>query len=685
MSTIAITLQDRKLFTLKPDGSDLVQLQDPFEFGKNSIGERKRVELHYSTSISIIDSQIYFDPALYLPLGSPTPAPNIPTQYWGYYVQSGITPGPAYMPLVFPPPYNSGLLKNWSATFVYIDTTNFKILFEYYQVYDLNNFLDVASEDNKFKLTKNIVTNPTEILNTSNSIYNDASVVPQFYIYIDNSNTGDFGFLNTTIDDYAAAFYNESATGGSPYFTLPVWGLKVDSLPVSTFALDKDTKVTFGVSAPAIVDKIFIWLIKTSANDNNVHFITSYDASYLEITTNLSPVTFANKIKGPTTGPTLNAGKYEISFTVDKTKLMYGEKYRMIAVVYESGYGDVDVTSFISNEYTVDQLPKFTGQGYVFKGLMEDYESTFDGNFLVCVVEERMKSRFKIDYDYNIFSDDILNRLGLNVANNIKKYLTKATVEVYENDGTYIQYLERLTAIRIDPVNYSVPAGLQLNFINGELEVVYSFRNRYESSVANLETILIAGNVPILPPNSNQNWANRLLRIKFSLELFYDDYSTPFSDTIIFEQLLFPKSYGPEISIVELPNKEINSETYYCSKTPSVCLEAKLSVPNPEDYNLIVTLEPDPGKSNTIEENEEWLGSNSTLPQLQSAKILTSEISFSQTILGASIFCIIPSKFLLNLPYKISAIAKLKATFCSVFNMIWRDVCFWNDSDIWVD
>lgn len=681
---ITIKLEDRKIFTLKPNGTDLVQLQDPVEFNKNSIGERKRIELHFSTNISIIDSQIYFDPALYLPLGSPTPAPNIPTQYWGYYVQSGIIPGPAYMPLVLPPPYNSGLLKNWTATFVYIDTTNFKILFEYFQLYDLNSFLDVASEDNKFKLTKDIVTNPIEVSNTGNSIYNDASFAPQFYIYIDNN--VDSGFLNITIDDYFAAFYNESATGGAPYFTLPVWGLKVNSLPVSTFSLDKDTKVTFGVSAPVIVDKIFIWLIKTSANNNNVDFISAYDASYLDVTTVAGSSTLHNKIKAPSTGPTLNVSKYEVSFTIDKTKLLYGEKYRMVAVVYESGYGGVEVTSFISNEYTIDQLPKFTGQGYVFKGLLEDYESTYTGNFLVCVVEERMKSRLVVDYStYNIFSDDILNRLGLNVANNIKKYLTKVTVEVYENNGTYIQYLERLVATRTDPVNYNVPNGLELNFTSGELEVVYSFRNRYESGIANLETILIAGNVPILPPNSNQNWANRVLIIKYSLELFYDDYSTPFSDTIIFEQVLEPKGYGLEISIVEFPNKEIYSTSYFCSTTPSVCLEAKLSVSNPEDYDLIVTLEPDPGNSNTIEENEEWLGANSTLPQLQSAKILTSETFFSQTISGAAIFCIIPSKFLLNLPYKISAIAKLKTTSCSVFNMIWRDACSWNDSDIWVD
>lgn len=665
MSTIAITLEGRKLFTLNPDGTDLVQLQDPAEFNKNVIGERKRVELHYSASLSISGAQIYFDPALYLQVGAPSLAPNIPNQAWTYYVPPSLAAGTYNMSLVFPPPYNIGLLKNWNAKFVYINSTSFKILLEYFQLYDLNNFLSVASEDNRFKLTKDVVTDPQEITTAiANSIYTDASIIPQFYIYIDNIISEDNGFLNTMLSDYKAGFYNKSATDGAPYFTLPVWGLEVDALPVSTMALDKDTKVTFGVTAPGVVDKIFIWLIKSSANDNTVDFITAYDASYLNITTVAGSATLSNKIKAPSTDPTLNAGKYEVSFMVDKTKLLFGEKYRFIAVVYESGYGLVDVNSFISDEYTLNQLPQFTGDGYIFKGLLEDYESTYEGNALQCVVEERMKSRLTVDYStYNIFSDDILNRLGLSVANDIRKYLTKITVEVYSNDGTYIQYFERLVSTRIDPVNYTVVPNLELVFTSGELEVIYSFRNRYESGVVNLETYLVAGNVPIIPANANQDWGGRDLFIKYSLELFYDDYSTPFSDTIIFEQKIYPKTYGDEIVIRELPDKVIYDTTYFCSGDDMVCLVAILTgVDNPEDYNLITTFEPLPGNSNTLDENEEWVGADSTLPQLQSVKILTSQTSFSETLAGKAYFCIIPTKFFINLPYKISAIAKLKSS-----------------------
>lgn len=31
------------------------------------------------------------------------------------------------------------------------------------------------------------------------------------------------------------------------------------------------------------------------------------------------------------------------------------------------------------------------------------------------------------------------------------------------------------------------------------------------------------------------------------------------------------------------------------------------------------------------------------------------------------------------------SLLKKKTLTCSVFNMVWNDLCFWNDSDIWID
>jgi hypothetical protein len=80
-----------------------------------------------------------------------------------------------------------------------------------------------------------------------------------------------------------------------------------------------------------------------------------------------------------------------------------------------------------------------------------------------------------------------------------------------------------------------------------------------------------------------------------------------------------------------------------------------LNVPNPEEYNLITTIELAPGTISNIEENEEWLG---VLAQLNSLKIASSETAYSESEATFAKFCLNNSLFNLNLQYKISAIAK---------------------------
>ena len=655
MAIFTVTETDKHLYTLNPDGSEYKELTGG-NFVKNRIGEYKKLTISFETSATVASKKILFNPTMFINPSALSPfAPgNIPIEGFTYEVDSMATPGTYTMFLNVSLPYFQGVLRNYICEVEIVSTTVFIITLKYFQVYDLKSYLNSSLEDNKSKLLKDFSADPNNLVVTGSNIYNTSGLCPVSYtIVFDTTDPGTYGSAYVNFNGYQAGFYSKNELNTAPFFTNPVFGI-YDTLNAlkTELSVSYDSKISFKIdTGGSSVDSAFFWLIRTDTNDNTIDFFDNYEASFAKVVT-LGSGTIDYRIKAPSTAPTLVSGAtFESTFKIDKTLLTVGEKYRIIGIVYLEEYGVYNVNSFISDEITVG-VPSFDGTGYSFEGRLSDYINEYLGNELTCTIEERMKSSIIFDYSYEAFKSDMLNRLGIVLTNNdIRRYLTTITCEIYEESGTTIQYLKRDVANKVDPVTYSAPSDITLDFSGDILTIDYFWRNRYEANQLNVETTV--SGVPLGTPTSNQYWGGRNLKIKTQLEFYYDDYSIPFSDIIEYIQLITVKDYEFSDLFIQTESEQ-SVPGYYCTDE-NPCLEAVLGLASPSDYKLITTVEPSPGAVGSIEENEIFVG---ILPQLTSAKIASQENNYSDTEATKGKFCLEASAFLLSLPYKISALAK---------------------------
>lgn len=662
MAAIILTKTTDELFTLDPLGNEYKELVGATEFKKNRIGEYKKLIMGFTSDTDISGMNLYFDPALFLNSGFPQPFNNIiPPNCWSLALDAAATPGVYDMFLTASVPYSPDLIKNDKAQIEIIDALTFKVILYFYQIYDINNFLNPAGESNRYKLLKDRAANASTLMTSGASVYTDAKTRPRFYVFIQDpaDPISTLGSVSSNADNFQAGFYEKNELDTAPYFTNPAWSFKNEngSLVVPGLLMTEKTRVFFQIDSPVLPSEIMVWMIKTNTNDNSVDMKTNYDASFYKVITSNTDLQKDNKIWTPSSKLSLVAGStYEAFFSVKNTALTFGDKYRFIAIVYykDDDYSLYEVNSFISNEYTVDALPQYTG-AFDPTGKITDFLSDYTGNDLICVLEERLKGTVEFNYSGNKFSDDMLNRLGLTVPNDIRRYLKKVSVEVYSDDGAGTkQIFERLISNKIDPVTYSPAPGLTLDFTADNFKAVYDFRVRYESWIQNLETQYYG--VPLITPTANQKWSGRILKIEYAFELYYDDYSTPFSDIIKFRQTIRPSNYTKTVDILNSDDTEIAEEQYYCSDE-NPCFKAKLAnaVLNPDTFVLLTTIEKEQGLSNTVEENEEGTGE---LTQLDSDKFTNQEFDFGTTETKVAKFCLDSTKLFVDSPYKVTVIAK---------------------------
>lgn len=654
MALFTLSYVGSDVYTLNPDGSVYKNLVGNPELYKNRIGEFKKIVLTYNTPIQSIGGlTLYFVPALFINASSPSPfTGGIPSSnYYSFDIDSVPTAGIYDMFLTGSVGYADALITNETVQLEVIDANNFTITITFYQIYDLNSYINPGLESNKDKLLKDLVTNA--VLSVSgNNIYTNDKSKPKFYTFLgDPLDPFTKGSVTAITSSYRAGFYNKNELQTTPYFTDPQWYLNDGS---DTFlSLTTNTKIDFWITAPLDVTKLDVWMIRTDTDDDTVSMRTNYEASFVNIPTNGATVQLDNKIYSPSQEPTFDAGVFKAFFHVDKTKLTAGAKYRFIAIAYyEDGYTSAyEVNSFISAEYSVS-APSFDGSGYTLSANLKDFDSQFDGNDLTCVIRERLKATVKIDYSSDAFKDDILNRLGLVVANDIRRYLTKITIQVYEDIGTTRQFYDRITINKQDPINYSNDSAITKNVGSDYFEIQYDFRVRYESGVPNIETQV--ANTILINPTSTQYWGGKNLMIGIDFELYYDDYVQPFSDIIKFIQKIHPTGNDGTLQILRDDDSTFDENTIFCSDVDN-CFKAKLDIPDGDDYNLITEADSNPGNIANAEENEEWAG---ILPQLDSTKFVDQESEFGETETKVSKFCIASPNFSINSFSEITVIAK---------------------------
>lgn len=663
------------LKTLAPDGS----VQKSWNINKSSvtddhvIGESKLLEMKFSISGDYLggdlnNKNICFTPALFSYLAIYVQNPGFKFSNRFEFLVSDYTDTTEYdMTLVVQNGYLPEIAQNWRCTFQAIDENDFYIRFYFYMMEDEHNWMTPVGKINHNKLLRSSKYDTVDIPVTpySTSVYASSNQRLSYYLFIedvtDPMNTK--GYLLEKFK-YEAGWYGYEEQIGAPFFTNPVFSIYRNALPVTGLSAVYPTQVRFRVTAPnafSSVTEAYLWMINVTNNNNSINFKDNYKASFAKIITDAGAGVINNMLIKPETGPTNDTGnEYFVDCFIDPSQLIYGESYRFIGIAYMKDGDTYEVNSFISQGFRVDSLPQFNGDGFEMIGTLKDYNKEFLGNELICVVEERIKSILQINFPADQYKNDILARLGLVINNDIRTYLPTIVMEIYEEvvsgPNTTKHIFDRKIFTQTSPTTYTSNTGATLTFGTDEATFDYEFRVRFESGISNLESQL---NGVVLPsPTSNQNWAGRTIKIEWKLIFYYNDYVSPFEESVRFIQKIKPKNYETGAKLII---EDVRKETHvlFCN-TDDMCFEAKITPGagegTPEQYKLMTTIEPSTGSINNIEENEEWTGTE--LAQLDSPKFLTQEESFSETVPAKAKFCLDPNELLLNLNYKVCAIAK---------------------------
>lgn len=669
--TIPITSSGLTYETLLPDGTSYKSSSTQFS---NTIGEKKRITWTLGTTYADISgTNLFVKIGLFQQGVINNLTPTLPINHQ-FTFPVGLAAGTYPMAQVLTPGANANLNNNCQVYLEIVSSSSFKIIVEFYQIYDETQYQTNSYHDNHNKLLKDFIQATNELtISANNNCYNSASsqfaitakfekpgVVhsPDPYPYTDNAT------IAVGTGSWYAGFYNRDPQDATPYFSNPVFEFTRGGNPVTNLSGFANTDVLFKIDAPVSVSKILFWIIRTDTNDNTKTMYDNYEADFEEIiNTNANIGAIGNKFTTPVINVALVSGStYKAGCSIERLNLVSNAKYRVIAIVYYKSGGTYQTNSFISNEYTVDDLPNYDGNGFDVQAALSDYNRQFNGNDLECAIEERIKSTVKLQYAFDKWKNDIYERLGLVVSNDIRRYLQNVIVSIYDSNidmvlGTVQNIYDYQVATKqsLLGLTYTIPTNMTMEFSDNWSEFSYTWRNRFEANTPCIGTLV--NGVPTLPVQGVQYWGGKTLTIKWSFIFIYDDYAVPFQDEVVVYQQIRVIDYNIEISIkhVDSENSEFDDQSNFCSDLQP-CFAGIISNAL-TDRKLIVNILPENGTVNTVEEAEVWEGTQ--LEQLTTDKIINEEEDYATLYSqNAGKFCVDLSKLSLNSSYQISALAK---------------------------
>lgn len=648
---------DFKVAVLLPNGTEYIKdyvSSVPFP----TIGEKKRAIMSFTTGYNMANVNLWIKFALFNQ-GIFSVSPSIAKSPMDYAITfpPTITAGTYPIAFICPSGFNSNVQQNAEANLIIVDSTHFRIEFDFYQIYDELSYQNTSIHDNHSKLLKDCSVAPSELVISSNkNCYNsNLSKLCTTFRFEKGTDFSDISMSSV----WNSSFYNKNPINNSPYFNTPVWTLE-RTTPVTNLSTITNTNVKFNINGATAVTKILGWIIRTDNFDNTVFMFDNYEADFKDIISTNPDLN--DKIIAPIVDISLLSGStYEVQYTIDASKLVGGAKYRLIAIVYDNV--GLKSNSFISDEYIVDHVPCFDGAGFNLIGSLSDYDREFTGSDLECVIEERIKSKIYFDYTDNQWADDILDRLGITTSNDFRRYLTKVKFDIYDENnvvglGVVINYYISETSNKYGINSYTSVNGMNLDFTNID-EPIFSFdwRNRFENNIDCLLTTI--DNVPVTPVQAKQYWGGKTLKVRWQLFFYYDDYATPFEDIIEMFQQIRVLDYG-NMKVLHDNVDGIRSNwnaTANCCQGDEFCMGGVLD--NSLDAinrRLIVNICPNLASVNNLEEAEAWVGDE--LPQMTTMSITNEDIDYTTIYTKkAARFCIDTSKLSVN-SYKISAMAK---------------------------
>lgn len=685
---MTLTVVEAKVMTLMPDDSVFKTYTisgGSWAHAENRIGEKKRLQIEYNSDVDITGHNFYINTALFMREDG-----NI------YYTGKGTvhyfcniadaTAGNVYNAVLSTTLTMAGFdiisNRNFTVRVLTNGTTNFKIQVDFFMIADTSDNYMRFNHDKGINTLTTDANAPGIILDATNS---NIGLLPKYSVYAQDSpplpfspiirsprvyiyaeKPGSFPLISTSKEfkfmGFKAGFYNQNAWQTAPWFTQTGFVLKRGGNVVTDLSTNMDTDVEiYATSGDAAnhVTKFVVWIMRMSQFSYYNDFYTNLDAEFQVI--ELANVS-TTKIKAPMTDPTNTSGNiWKGTFKVGPLPLT--DTYRFVGIAYSDNVG-YKVNSFISPQYSVVfgvKGPEFNGEGFSVRAALDDYNRQFEGNNLECAIEERMRSKIKFEFPFNQWKNDILARLGLVVGNDIRRYLTRIDVLIYEeytdpNFGNIKNFVDFKTSNKVGTSSYSPQSGLTMLFSNSWAEFIYEWRNRFESNIPCVATAV--NGISVNPVLGNQYWGGKTLKIKWTWTFTYDNYTIPFSENIEATQQIRVKDYGEmAVKYVDEDESDYGDVEYVCNDDQEVCFAGVLQNPSLPDRKLIANIYPTGSTVNNVEESENWVGNQ--LPQLGTNKIpITSEDYqelYSET---AARFCIDVTKLVVNSQYTISAMAK---------------------------
>lgn len=684
---MVLTLVSKEIITYIPGtgGGDIDTVDGTDSYGQNHrIGELKRLELVYDSDVDIAGFSFFINTALFMPVAVANPISGKGQTYFSYVMPAVVVPDNDYVCILQTVVgANLPLIKNYKVT-ITPDTTysvegeifRFKITVACIMHADCKGYLGTP-QTNRVKLLKDAFDNPAEILADISNIssfavvdnqYSEENYSPRVYTYAENLSldpTESFS-IEEKFEGFEAGFYEKGAANAAPHFTDTYFKVLRSAVEQSNLVTYEPNNIEVWVTSPntttSPLTHLMVWIIRTNTTNDTVDIFNNYDSNISRVQ-GTSPT--VGKLTAPMTSPAIVSGNtYKATF--DVTGLTAGEKYRLVGVAYSfDGVHDFQCTSFISPEYETISTKNFDGGGFTATAFLSDYNTEFTENNLECVVEERMKLRVNIAYPSDQWKDDIYDRFGLVVANDLRKYLTQVKIEFYEEyfdayiGGTIKNVFDTQVIPRTAPLTYNEPLNTELVFGTDETDIIYKWRNRFEDYIPNLMSYL---NGNPIGPYTTQDWAGKTIKIKTTLSFYYDDIDIPFTDNVnIYQQIRVNDYGGMTVQHINEANTEFDEVVNVCLDENG-CFAGVLDT-NLSDRKLIVNVIETGVSINNMEEAEVWVGTQ--LPQLTTGKIASEDEDYTTIFTEkAAKFCIDSTKFIVGKQYSLSALAKRVQAFC---------------------
>lgn len=504
--------------------------------------------------------------------------------------------------------------------------------------YDIHGSYKDLTYTNRAKFLKDSINSTTEVDNTAN--FNDVYSNDRFlkcFVGVNSAVPFEENKFEIVVPN-ALRFYNMELYGNSPMLSQSAVSLERINV-VPDLASNEDTLVRIRVKDISMPPswttglKVYLMLVRVSSTDNSIIRDWNYSLRYIEANSFTGDLD-ANYGLGtgdvwiaPQTGVTpIGGGEYEVTATLEHSRLTAGGKYRIIHIWRVDNAGlpteaypipgtNIHDFPFITAEFECnDYTPVVPIQGVaISENYICDYLNCYTGS-LIATVGERLLSKIKLNFSaYNM---DVNRKLDMIEG------ISSVRTMVWSDTNDFLQNTKHLYTDKLstrEGNTWSNAEDVDIFTVGNSLYLRYHFRLRYDSNERNLATYKSIADVKTAA-SSTQDWSNRFIYVVHLINIHNIDNNTgeEFRDLITIKQKIFVKGFDMDGSGGELEYTIEDGIPYICNDGDdyNVCVNKPPSSP---EAKFITIFESEPYSSLSAKECESF--SDVVMPQLTTGEI----------------------------------------------------------------